>query len=45
MSLKYDKNPHTGSMTYLDSNNRIPAAAISTKDAHDLSLALKKMSL
>ena len=45
MSLKYDKNPHTGSMTYLDSNNRIPAAAISTKDAHDLSLALKKNEL
>ena len=45
MSLKYDKNPHTGSMTYLDSNNRIPAAAISTKDAHDLSLAIKDNEL
>ena len=41
MSLKYDKNPHTGSMSYLDSNKRIPAAAISTVDAHNLSQALK----
>ena len=40
MTLKFDNNPHTGSMTYLDSTNRIPAVAISTKDAHDLSLAL-----
>ena len=45
MSLKHDKNPHTGSMTYLDYNNRIPAAAISTKDAHDLSLAIKENKL
>ena len=45
MSLKHDKNPHTGSMTYLDSNNRIPAAAISTKDSHELSLAIKDNEL
>jgi hypothetical protein len=41
MTLKFDKNPHTGSMTYTDSTNKIPAVAISTKDAHDLSEALK----
>jgi hypothetical protein len=41
MTLKFDKNPHTGSMSYLDSNKRIPAAAISTVDAHNLSQALK----
>ena len=42
MSLKFDNNPHTGSMGYSDSTKKIPAVAISTKDAHDLSLALKR---
>ena len=41
MTLKFDKNPHTGSMSYTDSTKKIPAVAISTKDAHDLSEALK----
>lgn len=41
MTLKFDKNPHTGSMSYKDSTKKIPAVAISTKDAHDLSEALK----
>ena len=40
MTLKFDKNPHTGSMSYMKSNKKIPAVAISTKDAHDLSEAL-----
>jgi len=42
MTLKFDKNPHTGSMSYRGSENKIPAAAISTKDAYELSKALKK---
>ena len=41
MTLKFDKNTHTGSMSYTDSTKKIPAVAISTKDAHDLSEALK----
>ena len=41
MTLKFDKNPHTGSMSYTDSIKKIPAAAISTFDAHNLSEALK----
>ena len=41
MTLKFDNNPHTGSMSYTDSTKKIPAVAISTKDAHDLSEALK----
>jgi hypothetical protein len=40
MTLKFDKNPHTGSMSYMKSNKKIPVVAISTKDAHDLSEAL-----
>ncbi|MGB7786374.1 MAG: M20/M25/M40 family metallo-hydrolase, partial [Salinimicrobium sp.] len=38
-----DDNPHTGSMSYenLPNNQRIPAAAISTKDAEYLSSMLK----
>lgn len=32
LSLKMDNNPHTGSMMYLDSIPKIPAAAISTRD-------------
>ena len=41
MTLKFDNNPHTGSMSYRDSTKKIPAVAISTKDAHELSEALK----
>lgn len=41
MTLKMDHNPHTGSMSYVDSIPKIPAAAISSKDAHELSQALK----
>ena len=43
LNLKIDDLPHTGSMTYgnLDVNNRIPSAAISTKDAEVLSSMLK----
>lgn len=43
MSLKIDEHPHTGTMTYgdLPLEDRIPAAAISTKDANLLSGALK----
>ena len=41
MSLRFDNNPHTGSMGYSDSTKKIPAVAISTKDAHELSQALK----
>ena len=44
MTLKMDKNPHTGSMQYNDSVNKIPAVAISTIDAHQLSNMLKKDS-
>ena len=36
MTLKMDHNPHTGSMSYVDSIPKIPAAAISSKDAHEL---------
>ena len=41
MTLKMDHNPHTGSMSYVDSIPKIPAAAISSKDAYKLSNALK----
>lgn len=43
MSHKIDDQPHTGSMTYgeLPNEDRIPAAAISTKDAEYLSTMLK----
>ncbi len=41
MTLKMDHNPHTGSMSYVDSIPKIPAAAISAKDAHDLSIAIR----
>ena len=41
MTLKFDNNPHTGSMGYKKDIAKIPAIAISTKDAHDLSEALK----
>ncbi|MEG9328500.1 M20/M25/M40 family metallo-hydrolase [Salinimicrobium catena] len=43
LSHKIDDNPHTGSMSYgeLPNEKRIPAAAISTKDAEYLSSLLK----
>ena len=41
MTLKLDKNPHTGSMGYKNAKNKIPAAAISTVDAHELSVAIR----
>lgn len=43
LSHKIDDNPHTGSMSYgdLPVSERIPAAAISTKDAEYLSSMLK----
>ncbi|PKD18198.1 peptidase M28 [Salegentibacter salinarum] len=43
LSHKIDENPHTGSMSYgdLPDSKRIPAAAISTKDAEYLSGMLK----
>ena len=42
MTLRLDKYPHTGAMTYgdLPSEKRIPSAAISTIDAEALSAAL-----
>ena len=33
-----DHNPHTGSMSYVDSIPKIPAAAISSKDAISLAM-------
>ena len=45
MTLKFDKNPHTGSMAYSDSLKKIPAAAISTIDAHNLSEALQSKNI
>lgn len=38
----YDDNPHTGALRYNDSLPKIPAVAISTKDADVLSKHLKK---
>ncbi|MFT5861187.1 MAG: carboxypeptidase Q [Flavobacteriaceae bacterium] len=44
LGLPLDHNPHTGSMHYADTVDRIPAAAISTQDAADLSLFLSQGS-
>ena len=41
LSSTVNKYPHTGSMTYNGAETKIPAAAISTKDADDLSALLK----
>jgi len=41
MTLALDTNPHTGSMRYVDSIPKIPACAISTVDAEELSRLLK----
>ena len=37
----YDDHPHTGALRYNDSFPKIPAVAISTKDAEKLSMGLK----
>lgn len=42
LGLPVDEHPHTGSMHYVDSVERIPAAALSTIDAEKLSSILKK---
>jgi hypothetical protein len=42
LGLPQDIHPHTGSMHYEDSVARIPAGALSTQDANDLSTALAK---
>ncbi|MND27863.1 Aminopeptidase YwaD precursor [compost metagenome] len=41
MTTKIDEFPHTGTMRYDEKLTKIPAAAISTKDANSLSAALK----
>lgn len=41
MTLSIDTVPHTGSMWYMDSVPKIPACAISTADADELSRLLK----
>ncbi len=41
MNLSIDDYPHTGSMAYADSVEKIPAAAISTQAAEELSHLLK----
>ena len=42
LGIPVDEHPHTGVMQYNDSVNKIPAAAISTLDAENISLWLKK---
>jgi hypothetical protein len=42
LGLPIDEHPHTGSMHYEDGIDKIPAAAISTKDAEQLSSILEK---
>ena len=42
LGLPLDDHPHTGSMRYVDSVEKIPAAALSTKDAEKLSKVLEK---
>ncbi len=41
ITAAYDDNPHTGALRYNDSFPKIPAAAISTKDAEKLSSCIK----
>lgn len=41
VTAAYDNNPHTGALKYNDSFPKIPAVAISTKDADKLSQLLK----
>ena len=45
LGLPIDEHPHTGSMHYSDDVEKIPAAALSTKDAEILSQMLKNGSL
>lgn len=42
MTLRNDRIPHTGSMSYKQGVDKIPAVAISTVGAHNLSVALKR---
>jgi len=42
VTTRLDDSPHTGSMGYADSLPKVPAAAISTRDADRLSELLKK---
>ena len=44
MNLRIDEFPHTGAMRYDSKYPRIPAAAISTKDAELLSTSIKKQN-
>ncbi len=44
MNMRIDEFPHTGAMRYDDQYTRIPAAAISTRDAELLSASLKKQN-
>jgi carboxypeptidase Q len=44
MNLRIDEFPHTGAMRYDYTYPRIPAAAISTRDAELLSASIKKQS-
>ncbi len=44
MNMRIDEFPHTGAMRYDDKYTRIPAAAISTRDAELLSASLKKQN-
>jgi len=41
LGLPIDQHPHTGSMYYVDSISKIPAAALSTKDADVLAEKIK----
>jgi carboxypeptidase Q len=42
MSLGINDYPHTGAMWYADSSNKIPACAISTMDAEELSKMIRE---
>ena len=42
LGLPLDEHPHTGTMKYEDSISKIPAAALSTKDADQLAKLLEK---
>ncbi len=45
LNLSIDQHPHTGTLHYEDSIQKIPAAAISTEDAEFLSNSLKESDL
>jgi hypothetical protein len=42
LGMPIDEHPHTGSMYYVDSVEKIPAAAVSTKDADQMHEDLKR---